>query len=412
MCLWNEEDIIESTVKHAFAQGCANVFIIDNCSTDRTVDIAVKAGAKFVTSFESKYFDEDKKIAHLNTVVKYINDTIYNDNVWWLYLDADEFPNFDCEFTIIDVLKQLDSSVKAIHGYMFDHIPSHSPYHINGYHPIDFQPLCHKTITSKICLVRYDKGQKHLFSTSGAHHVITHGQSMPTILDFLQIHHFPYRNYESTMLRLKQLIDRQNDFIINTGWNNEREGRVCEANMSKYKSNYNNLFTKYKESKYLSLKTKSIIYNYKNIVRWYDIYDEKTPFTTNYEKNLSSAVYYFFMTEYDISLCKFYDAFNDCHDDYIKLWLMVKLAECLSSTSINDAHDIIYSVQAHNHVEINDYIDNNFGCFDLNQIINFKDMIVTVEYLQSVFTDGSEVKFTEMMNEIETLLSQVVGEKT
>ena len=36
ICVWNEEDIIESTVKHAFSQGCSNVFIVDNGSTDKT----------------------------------------------------------------------------------------------------------------------------------------------------------------------------------------------------------------------------------------------------------------------------------------------------------------------------------------------------------------------------------------
>ena len=30
LCVWNEEDIIASTVRHAYAQGCDRVFIIDN----------------------------------------------------------------------------------------------------------------------------------------------------------------------------------------------------------------------------------------------------------------------------------------------------------------------------------------------------------------------------------------------
>ena len=41
---WFEADIIEATVRNAFAQGCERVFIIDNESPDDTVERAVAAG--------------------------------------------------------------------------------------------------------------------------------------------------------------------------------------------------------------------------------------------------------------------------------------------------------------------------------------------------------------------------------
>ena len=64
ICVWNDEDIIEATIKHLFAQGCSNVFIIDNFSTDDTVKNAICAGAILADSFNSKYFDELEKIYH------------------------------------------------------------------------------------------------------------------------------------------------------------------------------------------------------------------------------------------------------------------------------------------------------------------------------------------------------------
>ena len=35
---WMDEDIIEATVRNAFAQGVDRVFLVDNASTDSTVD--------------------------------------------------------------------------------------------------------------------------------------------------------------------------------------------------------------------------------------------------------------------------------------------------------------------------------------------------------------------------------------
>jgi glycosyltransferase involved in cell wall biosynthesis len=95
MCVWNEEDIIESSVKHLFAQGCSNVFIIDNESSDKTVDIAVNAGAKLAAKFKSKYFNEYEKIAYLNATVKNFNEQSNEDQRCWLYVFADEFPNIE-----------------------------------------------------------------------------------------------------------------------------------------------------------------------------------------------------------------------------------------------------------------------------------------------------------------------------
>jgi glycosyltransferase involved in cell wall biosynthesis len=294
MCVWNEEDIIESTVKHLFAQGCSNVFVVDNNSTDKTVDIALSAGARLASSFESKYFSEDQKIAHLNATVKFINENTSDDKIWWLYVDADEFPNVDVG-VIASYINIIGNDIRAIHGYLFNHLPTHSPYHVQGYHPIDFQPVCIKSTTSKIPLLRYDKGKEHLFSIGGAHDFITYGESIATIKDVLQIHHFPYRNPESTFLRLKKLIDRHNLGTKNIDWDKEKQqNQICKSDISGYKSRYENLQLVYNKNRYLCLKTKSLLYNFKNIIRWYDITLEKEFDSPYLEKNFHLAIYHFF----------------------------------------------------------------------------------------------------------------------
>jgi hypothetical protein len=42
---WMEEDVVEATVRNAFAQGVEAVYLVDNASTDATVEWAVAAGA-------------------------------------------------------------------------------------------------------------------------------------------------------------------------------------------------------------------------------------------------------------------------------------------------------------------------------------------------------------------------------
>lgn len=398
MCVWNEEDIIESTIKHLFAQGCANVFIVDNNSTDRTVAVALNAGAKLAGSFESKYFNEDLKIAHLNATVKFINKNTAEDRIWWLYVDADEFPNIEGG-TIAHHLNLLGSEIRAIHGYLFDHLPAHSPHHVQGYHPIDFQPVCVKTATSKIPLLRYDKGKKHLFSIGGAHDFITHRESIPTLMDILQIHHFPYRNIDATLLRLKKLIDRNNSGLKDIDWEKERQlNHISKPIISGYQSRYDSLHSTY-NNKNLCLKTKSLLYDFKNITRWYDVNADKEFNSSDYEKQIHLAVYYFFMREYDIALCSFKDAFDICNNNETMPWLLLKMAECFSYADIDAAQNIVADLKKLNNSEIMDYIDESFDYIIKNN--DAKNIICKVEFSKSIFPDGNEERYNKLMQEIE-----------
>jgi len=397
MCVWNEEDIIESTIKHAFAQGCSNVFIVDNDSTDKTVDVATRAGAKLAAVFKTKDFDEDQKVVHINATVQYINEITQDEKIWWLYIDADEFPNFDSKFTIIDILKQLDSSIRAVHGYMFDHLPTHQPYHVQGYHPADFQPVCTKTSGSKIPLLRYDKGHPHFWSIGGAHDFITHNNIVPMIKDILQIHHFPYRNPEFTLKRTKILAQTRN------AWYKKFLTQVHKQNVLAYEERYNQLPAMYDKNNHLGLKTKTLIYDYKHIARWYDIYTEKQFLSSKFDKFIYTAIYYFFIEEYDIALCRFKDALDTCNDEYIKLWLMVKIAECLALSNIDDARSIIYSIKKYNDKELNTYIDKYFDVDEKQNKTDssVKDMKGKVEFYQSVFPEGIEERYKKLTTEIE-----------
>jgi glycosyltransferase involved in cell wall biosynthesis len=367
LCVWNEEDIIESTVKHALAQGCSNVFIIDNGSTDTTIKKAVQAGAQHVTSFLTEYFDVHKKTAHLNAVVQYFNAIFQEEHMWWMYLDADEFPNIDCAMRIIDVLKGIDSSVRGMHGYMLDHIPTHPPYTVSSYHPADFMPVCHKTNMEKTLLIRYDKGEPHLYSACGAHTLDTCGKMLPVAKNIINIHHFPMRNPVYTLKRLKKLTQRNNDGVSRVD-RHDFMAKIANGNsnsQSQYRDRYDKIQSTYIKHDDTALKTGSVHYNYINIVRWYNAHAESDlAHVDACDKHIAHGLYYFFMKDYAVALRKFRAALDLCTEDTIKNGITAKIAECLSFSNMEEADTLAMPRQASAASPLQLDIQYYFGRYD------------------------------------------------
>lgn len=407
MCVWNEEDIVEATIKHLFAQGFSKVFVIDNDSTDGTVTNALKAGAELAATFKTAYFSEDQKIAHLNAAVKYINEITPDDQIWWLYVDADEFPHIEGGL-IVNYLNALDSSIRAIDGHMLNHAPTHPPYYIAGFHPADFQPLCGKSAVSKAPLLRYDKGKPHLWSIGGAHDFITHGEVVPTLRNALSIHHFPLRAPQHTYRRLKKLVERNTEAMKSEDWHKEYASQISKLDMSGYESRYKHLARGYEKNKHLELKTPALIYDYKNLVRWYALHVPEVNERVSYEENIWLAIYYFFMGEYDLALCRFNDIFDVCDDAGIKLWLMAKMAECLEHTGSNDSLEIMYSMRKYGNSELNAYIDkyldNTTGKGKEDRSVAAK-----IYFYESDFAPGVEERCWNLMQKIEPNISRTIN---
>ena len=53
-----EADVVEACVRNALAQGCDEVFLVDNDSSDDTVEIATRAGATLTASFATEVYNE------------------------------------------------------------------------------------------------------------------------------------------------------------------------------------------------------------------------------------------------------------------------------------------------------------------------------------------------------------------
>src|SRR5215475_14231166 len=88
---WMEEDVVGATVRNAFVQGCERVYLVDNASADNTVASACSEGATLARSFDTDSYDEDLRLRHMNAVVQEVSQTEPHRQIWWLFLDADEF---------------------------------------------------------------------------------------------------------------------------------------------------------------------------------------------------------------------------------------------------------------------------------------------------------------------------------
>ncbi len=109
----NEEKTIEQVIKNA--QKCADeVLVLDSGSTDKTVEISERNGAKVIYRAWDNDFSAQRNFAlqHVNTP-------------WIMYLDADEFIDEELINSIKDVLSQNDnkqySMMRRIHAFGFEY---------------------------------------------------------------------------------------------------------------------------------------------------------------------------------------------------------------------------------------------------------------------------------------------------
>jgi hypothetical protein len=363
--------------------------MIDNASTDRTVEIAINAGAILAYSFKSKYFNEFEKIAYLNTVVKNYNDQSNENYIWWLYIDADEFPNINCKLRIIDFLGSLDFSIMAVSGYLFDHIPTHPPYNISGCHPADFMQLSVKTNTSKIPLLRYDKGKAHFYSAGGAHTFDTCGESISIALDALDIHHFNYRRPEDTINRLKLFITQSADGTSRVDWLDRREQRYNTNAKSMYHTRYERAKSIYSANQYKILMTDELNYSYNDLVRWYS---PDLPVKTD-DALLNQAIHYFFLKKYDSALFKFNDLLTIVNDYKMQMLVTVKIALCLYFTDKNESIFLIRPILKCHDAEIRDYAEKQFLRINEDELSVTKESRQIDFVIQSYYSQFAQKNF-------------------
>jgi hypothetical protein len=222
---WMEQDVVEATVRNAFAQGVEEVYLVDNASTDATVERAVAAGATVAEIFDTAVYDERIRILLMNGVVARESFASGADHVWWLWMDADEFPEGPAGSTIAQYLATLDRRFRLVGSTYYNHFPSGVPQYISGFHPLDFQPLCERYVPlrQRFCdlphwkhpLQRFDRAGPFLMAIDGFHTASLRTRD-PVIEPDVGIvtHHVQYRDEADTRARMDLLCGgpARNDF--------------------------------------------------------------------------------------------------------------------------------------------------------------------------------------------------------
>jgi hypothetical protein len=209
---WMEEDVIAATVHNAFAQGCEQVYIVDNESRDGTVREAVDAGATLARTFSTDRYDEALRLQIMNDVVDEVSRADGSDHIWWLWIDADEFPHAPGGATVREFLDGLDRRFRIVGGRFINHFPSSEPAYVRGRHPLDYQPLCeeHREVICalnhrKHPLQRFDRAGPPIFADRGFHRASSEERPLREPTEAVYVHHFPYREQDVTRRRLALL---------------------------------------------------------------------------------------------------------------------------------------------------------------------------------------------------------------
>jgi glycosyltransferase involved in cell wall biosynthesis len=225
-----EEDVVEATVHNALAQGVERVYIVDNASTDETVERARSAGAVLAESFHTESYQEHVRILLMNAVVARESLALGEPHVWWLWMDADEFPEGPSGMTIAEYLGTLDRRFRVVGSTYYNHFPSDKPEFLRDFHPVDLQPMCERYVRERprFCpqshfkhpLQRFDSSGPFAMSIIGFHSANTLGQD--PLLEpegGIVTHHAQYREEAVTRERMAKLCagEKRNDHNDSVG---------------------------------------------------------------------------------------------------------------------------------------------------------------------------------------------------
>jgi hypothetical protein len=209
---WMDEDVIGATVQNLKTHGFDAVYLVDNASTDATVANAVKAGAEVAEVYETEAFDGRLVQPFVNAVVARESLRSRADHVWWLLLDSDEFPEGPGGMSLRQYLSGLDRRFRVVGASFMNHVPSSKPEYVEGFHPIDFQPLCYPFEPAnhppcslghwKHPLQRFDRNGQFVLSNDGAHTAYASERLVEPSCGIVT-HHFQYREEERTRAKLE-----------------------------------------------------------------------------------------------------------------------------------------------------------------------------------------------------------------
>jgi hypothetical protein len=221
---WHDSDIIAATVTNCFKNGCSKVFLLDNASPDDSVKNAKEAGALVAEVYETEYYDDDLRIRKQNNIVKTVVEMEKHRELWFITLDADEFPTGINGESFSVTLGRLPGDIRTIGSNAIDLYPTGTETYEIGDHPASCYSKGINRTAKFACnqhhwkhvAIRYFNGRFDICQSRGNHYPAVLGQKLklqePNIE--LPIFHVPIRNREFMEQRLTALCGKQNDYGV------------------------------------------------------------------------------------------------------------------------------------------------------------------------------------------------------
>lgn len=208
--VWNEEDIVFALVRHLWAQGVDRVLVIDDDSDDATVEEATAAGAEVIRARSDGAYSEAVRTMRVRDTIARQTDAAGGD-VWWLVLDADEFPCGPDRTTVRELVEHAPEWVDVVGSRVLDHVPARSMEYVPRQHPLPFFPearwfrrgFCgrghwkHPLMRVRRAGDLYPLAGHHAVATADGRRAREYG---PTLL----MHHFPLRARGRTEDKLRR----------------------------------------------------------------------------------------------------------------------------------------------------------------------------------------------------------------
>jgi hypothetical protein len=205
--VWNEEDIVYALVDHLHRQGVDRVLVIDDASDDATAEEAAAAGAEVIGCPSDGTYSEALRTDRVRETIARYTDSAGGD-VWWLVLDADEFPVGPDGTTVRELVDRAPDWVDVVGSRVLDHVPGPVEY-VPRHPPVPFFPLARWFATDfcgrghwKHPLMRVRRAGD-VYPMPGHHTVGTaDGRRAREYAPTLLTHHFPLRGRDRTRQKL------------------------------------------------------------------------------------------------------------------------------------------------------------------------------------------------------------------
>ena len=215
---WHDGDIIAATVGNCFENGCTKVFVLDNDSPDNTVFDAKLAGAEIAEVYKTEYYDDDLRIRKQNEFVKNIVETEKHRELWFVTLDADEFPIGTDGEEFRTTLGRLPGPIRTIGSNAIDLYPTGDEHYEVGSHPASCYSKGINRTAKFACAqhhwkhvaIRYFNGVYDIAQSRGNHYPATK-RPVPILEPKIElpIFHCPLRNRQDSYTRLTALCGKK-----------------------------------------------------------------------------------------------------------------------------------------------------------------------------------------------------------